>query len=507
MPCVAVREVENSPLMKPHLSAVPEARDVAGSRHAGSKAKTDFWLDVIIIVAAIGDVLAFVTAMVIAFYGRRHISNVLAADLQEFPYPLSFYSGHFIFGIFLFLALAGRTGMYEPHNFIRLRQIFISAMNAVFIWAMFYVCLSLLFSFRPSISRLYVIFSAILGFAFIIYWRLLFRLILNHNGILTRLRQRLVVVGWNLEVDHLARAIMNDAFHPYEIVGCLPSAHNKYRLEPPEKVKRLGQYEDIAAVHQREQIDIILLGDLDPDTTEIIALCEYCQREMIQFKVVPSYFQILISGLHLQTISGVPVLGIAKLPLDSLVSRLIKRAMDIIGATIGLVLSAPLIGIFGLLVYLESPGPIIYRQDRMGRRGELFKICKIRSMRLNAEKEGAQRAVPNDERRLKIGAFIRKWNIDEVPQFWNVLKGEMSLVGPRPEILGLIDDLKDSIRHYNARHNVKPGMTGWAQIHGLRGDTDLNERLRYDLYYLENWTPVLDIYIMFMTFRRNLNAY
>jgi exopolysaccharide biosynthesis polyprenyl glycosylphosphotransferase len=492
------------------LSSEPPVQQAGNAdRHNQSnwKTKNDFWLDLIVIVAAIGDIGCFVMAMVLGFYGRRHLNQFRQWDLIELNYPLFKYAGHFIFGIALYLVLGARTGLYNVRNFIRLRQIFIAALTTVFLWAMFYVCLSLLFSIRPNISRLFVIFSAIFGFAFIIYWRMFYRFILNHNGILARLRQRLVIVGWNLEVDQLAHVIMQDEFHPYEIIGCLPSAHNKYRVNPPKGVKKLGDYQEIAEIHQRENIDIILLGDLDPNTREIIALCEFCQREMIQFKVVPTYFQILISGLHLETISGVPVLGIAKLPLDSLFSRLIKRAIDIVGALIGLVISVPLIVFFGLSVYLESPGPVIYHQNRMGRRGELFRIYKIRSMRLDAEKDGAQWARPNDNRRLKIGAFLRKWNIDEIPQFWNVLIGQMSLVGPRPERPELIKDFKDQIRYYNARHNVKPGMTGWAQIHGLRGNTDLNERLRYDLYYLENWTPVLDIYIMLMTFRGYKNAY
>ena len=472
-----------------------------------SREKTDFWLDLIVLTAALGDVICFLAAMILAFYARRHLNHFQGWHLIDLNYHLHQYAGHFIFGLALYLILAGRTGLYNSQNFIRLRPIFIAAMNTVFLWGMFYVCLSLLFSVRPSISRLFVVMSCALGFAFTIYWRVLFRYILKRKGILTSLRQRLVIVGWNLEVDHLARAIMGDPLHPYEIVGCLPSAHNKYRLNPPLGVKKLGDYQSIADIHKRDKIDIVLLGDLDPNTKEIIALCEFCQREMIQFKVVPTYFQILISGLHLETISGIPVLGIAKLPLDSLFSRLVKRGMDIVGALVGLVLSLPLIAFFGLWVYWESPGPIIYRQKRMGRRGELFQIYKIRSMRLDAEKNGAQWAKPNDQRRLKIGAFLRKWNIDEIPQFWNVLMGTMSLVGPRPERPELIKDFKDQIRYYNARHNVKPGMTGWAQIHGLRGDTDLNERLRYDLYYLENWTPVLDIYIMLMTFRGYANAY
>ncbi len=489
--------------MPPAAGTRPAHRDGISA----AKAKTDFWLDLIVLTAAIGDVICFLAAMILAFYGRRHLNNFRGWDLIELNYPLSKYAGHFIFGLVLYLVLAGRTGLYNAQNFIRLRQIFIAAMNTVFLWGMFYVCLSLLFSIRPSISRLFVVFSSVFGFAFIIYWRVFFRYILKRKDILTSLRQRLVIVGWNLEVDQLARTIMHDPLHPYEIVGCLPSAHNTYRLDPPDEVKKLGDYQDIAKIHDREKIDIVLLGDLDPNTREIIALCEFCQREMIQFKVIPTYFQILISGLHLETISGVPVLGIAKLPLDSLFSRLVKRGMDIVGALVGLVLSIPLFVFFGLWVYLESPGPIIYHQLRMGRRGEHFRIYKIRSMRLDAEKDGAQWAKPNDHRRLKIGAFLRKWNIDEIPQFWNVLMGQMSLVGPRPERPELIEDFKDQIRYYNARHNIKPGMTGWAQIHGLRGDTDLNERLRYDLYYLENWTPVLDLYIMIMTFLGYTNAY
>jgi lipopolysaccharide/colanic/teichoic acid biosynthesis glycosyltransferase len=136
-----------------------------------------------------------------------------------------------------------------------------------------------------------------------------------------------------------------------------------------------------------------------------------------------------------------------------------------------------------------------------------FDIYKIRSMRIDAEKDGRTGwTVANDPRRLRIGAFMRKWNIDEVPQFWNVLKGEMSLVGPRPERPELIRNFKEEIPHYNARHNCKPGITGWAQTKGLRGDTDLTERIKCDLWYLENWTAFLDIQIMFMTFVKNENA-
>ena len=181
--------------------------------------------------------------------------------------------------------------------------------------------------------------------------------------------------------------------------------------------------------------------------------------------------------------------------------------MDVVGAVVGLMLSAPLIAIFGALVYRESPGPILYRQRRLGRNGVDFDILKIRSMKLDAEADGKVGwSTREDPRRLKVGAFMRKWNIDELPQFWNVLNGDMSLVGPRPERPELIRNFKHEIPHYNARHNAKPGITGWAQIKGLRGDTDLTERINCDLWYLENWNIFLDFQIMLMTFVKRENA-
>jgi exopolysaccharide biosynthesis polyprenyl glycosylphosphotransferase len=251
---------------------------------------------------------------------------------------------------------------------------------------------------------------------------------------------------------------------------------------------------------------MVIVADLPRE--QMIDLANLCERELIEFKMAPSVFRIFVSGLSLETIAGMPVLGISELPLDNTVNVLAKRCMDIIGALIGLTISAPLIAIFGALVWLESPGPIFYRQRRWGMNGAPFRIIKLRSMKLDAEKDkGAQWCTADDPRRLRIGAFMRKWNIDEVPQFWNVLKGEMSLVGPRPERPELIASFKHNIPHYNARHHAKPGMTGWAQIKGLRGDTDLAERIKCDLWYLENWSLMLDLQIMLLTFFKRDNAY
>jgi len=232
-----------------------------------------------------------------------------------------------------------------------------------------------------------------------------------------------------------------------------------------------------------------------------------CERLYVQFKIIPSFFQIFVSNLRMQTISGVPILGVEALPVTHVANQTAKRAIDILGGLVGFLGSLPIMAIMALIIKKQSPGPIIYSQVRTGLHGRPFTIYKLRSMRLDAEKTGAQWCVQDDPRRLPIGAFMRKWNIDELPQFWNVLKGDMSLVGPRPERPELIKKFEHEIPHYNPRHEVRPGITGWAQVNGLRGNTSLVDRIKYDLYYIENWSIWFDFQIMLLTFVKRDNAY
>ena len=309
------------------------------------------------------------------------------------------------------------------------------------------------------------------------------------------------MVGWTAYAQRLKEIIENDPSHPYEVVCCVPTPEGTFQQEPPQSVQRFDSYNAIRRLLNTLALDIVLVADVNVPVKHWEALASLCEKELVQFKVVPSYFSILVSGLYLETLSGIPILGVSRLPLDRMFNKLVKRLIDIVGAIVGLLLSAPLIAIFGALVYLESPGPILYRQRRLGRNGKTFDMLKIRSMRLDAEKDGKVGwSTKDDPRRLRIGTFMRKWNIDETPQFWNVLKGEMSLVGPRPERPELIRNFKHEIPHYNARHTVKPGITGWAQVNGLRGDTDLTQRISHDLYYVEHWNLLFDLQMMFLTF-------
>jgi exopolysaccharide biosynthesis polyprenyl glycosylphosphotransferase len=407
----------------------------------------------------------------------------------------------FLLGTFCYLRL------YNWLCFVRYLRTAKVIVKGTIIWVVAYLAICLILKFGQPISRMFMLISFGCVVFAMITWRLILFKIMHLKIFGVNFQQRILFVGWGKEAEHLEKEIQNDHNHPYEIIGCLPSPHGRLHRQPPSRIPVLGDYQNLATLLQQRHADVVILADLYVKMGEIIGLANLCEMEFAQFKVIPSYFEILASGLRLETIGGLPLLGVSELPLDRFSNRLIKRVIDIVGATVGLFLAIPIIAVFGALVYRESPGPILFRQKRVGRNGCPFHILKIRSMRMNAEENGAQWAKENDPRRLKIGAFMRKWNIDEVPQFFNVLKGDMSLVGPRPERPELISSFKHQIPHYHARHTCLPGMTGWAQVNGWRGNTSLEERIRFDIWYVEKWSIIMDIRILILTFRPQKNAY
>ncbi len=456
----------------------------------------------IVAVAFAGDILVILCALLLSFYIR------FQTPIREWginsPPEIGEYLGYIILASVLYVGMLCYGGVYDHRKLLNLRTVTTRILKWSVPWVGFILLVSFIVKFEPPVSRVYCAMAWVITPSMLVIWRSVFQLLLIRTSALSALRQRVVFVGWNQHSAHLARNFIHSPGSGYQVIGYI-HGHADERSEI--SIPYLGAIEEAERIISSVAIDILILADLDYDRQRILQLANACEREMVEFKVVPSYFQILVSGLNLDTISGIPVLGVSRLPLDRIVSRAVKRAVDIAGATVGLLLSLPILFIFGAIVYSESPGPIFYRQRRSGRNGKLFDIIKIRSMRLDAEREGEVGwTIQNDPRRLRIGAFMRKWNIDEVPQFWNVLRGEMSLVGPRPERPELVARFKHDIPHYNARHNAKPGITGWAQIHGLRGNTDLGERINYDVWYLENWSLILDLQIMGMTFFKRHNA-
>lgn len=418
------------------------------------------------------------------------------------------YLSHFFFGSITLVIALGWQGLYHRSTLLRHRWNASRVMKACVIWTLGFLAIIVVFKIQPPISRVFMALNGACALVMLLAWRAGFDKFLRSGARMAALRQRTVFVGWNEGAAQMLKSLGKDSGTGFEVIGWVSTGSEGDDEAAASGLRCLGSFEAMDTVLASERVDMVVAAEVSGSREQIVGLANLCEREMVQFKVIPSCFRIFASGLHLETVAGTPILGVDRLPLDNSLNVLLKRLVDVAGAVVGLLLFAPVIAAFAAMVYLESPGAVFYRQRRTGLNGRPFEIIKIRSMRLDAEKgTGATWCQKNDSRRLRIGAFMRRWNIDELPQFWNVLRGEMSLVGPRPERPELIQNFKHQIPHYQARHNAKPGMTGWAQVQGWRGDTDLGERIKCDLWYLENWNVMLDMEIMVMTFFKRDNAY
>jgi Undecaprenyl-phosphate glucose phosphotransferase len=260
----------------------------------------------------------------------------------------------------------------------------------------------------------------------------------------------------------------------------------------------LGHASELARIIDEHQIDEVIIALPEATHQEILMLISECERGKVVIRVFPDVFQIMASQVSIGDLGGLPLLTVRDIALRGW-KRTAKRLMDMVGASVGLVLISPLMMLMAILVKLDSRGPVFYAQERMGLDARPFRMLKFRSMRQDAEAYGPGWTVEDDPRVTRLGRIIRRLNVDELPQFVNVLVGEMSLVGPRPERPVYVNQFRRSIPRYMDRHWEKAGMTGWAQVNGLRGDTSIVERTKYDLWYIENWSLLLDVKIVIRT--------
>ncbi len=276
-------------------------------------------------------------------------------------------------------------------------------------------------------------------------------------------------------------------------------------------IKVLGRIENLNVILPENQMDeiAITLGLSEYyRLEEIVALCE---KSGVHTKFIPDYNKIIPTKPYTEDILGLPVINIRYVPLNNTFNALIKRTMDIVGSIVGIIVTSPLMLLMCLIIKLTSPGPLIYKQERVGLHNQTFWMYKFRSMEVQPESEEKKAwTVKNDPRVTPVGKFMRHTSIDELPQLFNILKGNMSLVGPRPERPFFVEKFREEIPRYMVKHQVRPGLTGWAQVNGYRGDTSIRKRIECDLYYIENWSIGFDIKIIFLTFFKgfiNKNAY
>ena len=276
-------------------------------------------------------------------------------------------------------------------------------------------------------------------------------------------------------------------------------------------VKVLGSLGNLEIILPENKLDEIAITLPLRDYDYLEAIVGTCEKFGVHTKFIPDYNSLIPSKPYTEDLEGLPVINIRYVPLTNTGNILIKRVIDIIGSLVGIILTSPIMLISAILVKCTSRGPIIFKQERVGLHNKPFYMYKFRSMEMQSAKEERKAwTVKNDPRVTTVGRILRKTSIDELPQLFNILKGDMSLVGPRPERPHFVDKFKEEIPRYMVKHQVRPGLTGWAQVNGLRGDTSIKKRIEYDIYYIENWTVGLDIKIILLTFFTgfiNKNAY
>ena len=357
----------------------------------------------------------------------------------------------------------------------------------------FGVLLTAFFALKmPHFARLALIFYFVLVNVFLGAKRLLTRKALHRMRMLGYNQKHIVIIGSGPVAQRCVREIRESSELGYQITGYI-SQRSQWK-----ELSFLGNLSDVDSILEQNNPDEVIAA-LDADEYSLMPkIISACEGNGVKLSLIPIYAQYMPAHPQFDSLNGMPMINLRRIPLDNLGNAFMKRLMDIVGSLILIVLTSPLMLFAALGVLVSSPGPIIFKQQRVGRNKKLFYMYKFRSMRVNDRSTTAW-STNTDPRKTRFGSFIRKFSIDELPQFFNVLKGDMSLVGPRPELPHFVEQFKHEVPLYMVKHQVRPGITGWAQVHGMRGDTSIARRIEYDVYYIENWSVMLDIKILLMT--------
>ena len=401
--------------------------------------------------------------------------------------PIGGHLGFFSYLLFLVLAvipvyliLYFAFGLYKPRR--TYKNLFSEATQIIKVNIIaFFILVSILFIInQPNFSRIMLFLLAIIGTFFGIIERFTIRSILKNLRVNNKNLKHILIVGDNDLAFSFAHKIRTNPYLGFVVSGFLGRSDHRVVLAIPLKYYY-----------------------------KINELVESCERVGIKAEIIPDYIRYFPAQPSVDMIEDIPIINIRYVPLDDNFNKFLKYTSDYIISIIAIIITSPIMLITAIAIKLTSPGPIIFKQERMGYNGKTFMMYKFRSMKVqDPSEEKSEWTTPDDPRKTKIGDLIRKTSIDELPQFFNVLKGDMSVVGPRPERPFFVEQFRETIPKYMVKHQVKPGLTGWAQIHGCRGDTSIRKRIEYDIEYVENWHMGLDLGIMIKTaLKKNPNAY
>ncbi|MDO4476298.1 MAG: undecaprenyl-phosphate glucose phosphotransferase [Lachnospiraceae bacterium] len=453
-----------------------------------------------VLIDAFVIVLSYTSAWAIQFH--------LIVRGQKGMLPVEVYMFALIFVVPVFLVLYSAFNLYTPK---RVQGRRLEAGN---------IFMSNLLGYLAFMSALYLIdepnFSRSMVFIFIAVN--MFLTVIERNVIrfiLRRIRahginlKHIVLVGYSSAAEGFIDRVKTNPQWGYHINGILDD--NVPVGTQYNGISVIGTTQDIGSLLEENQQDEIVITLGLSEYEKLRGVVAACERGGVHTKFIPDYSDIIPTKPYTEDLLGLPVVNIRHVPLTDTFNRFLKRAMDIVGSLICIVIFSPLMLLTAIAVKVTSPGPLIFKQERVGLHNEPFQMYKFRSMCVQEEKEEKKGwTVRNDPRITPVGKIIRKTSLDEFPQLFNVLKGDMSLVGPRPERPQYVEKFRDEIPRYMIKHQVRPGMTGWAQVNGYRGNTSIRKRIEHDVYYIENWTVGFDFKILILTVFKgfiNKNAY
>lgn len=415
---------------------------------------------------------------------ENDINNISLHFAVERPEPVLILS-------FVFVVIFQYGGMYDSFRFQKLRSELLQLLKLHVVCVMLGIGCVFLFKVR-DFSRGVIIFFALISYFTLCIKRIFLKLFLHYIRKSGLNQKHIMLVGDGKLAEKYVVCIRENPQFGYQCIGYV--GQNK----DYETISFLGGYEELSVLLDRYEPDEVIIALEEYDISLMNDVILNCENHGIRASIIPIFNDYLPACAAVDSIMNVRLINIRGISQDITLNRIIKRIFDILFSAAAITVCSPLLILIALGVKLSSPGPVLFKQRRVGKERKVFTMFKFRSMRVNNTSDTAWSRA-EDCRITAFGAFIRKFSLDELPQFFNVLRGEMSVVGPRPELPYFVEKYKNSIPLYMVKHQVKPGITGWAQVNGYRGDTSIEKRIEHDVWYIENWSLYLDIKIIFMT--------
>ena len=431
------------------------------------------------------DAVAVFLAMLVSYWLRFSLFRGVKG------LPFNYYVWLGVVAAALTLVVFAVAGLYESFRAVRFhveagRVAVLELLVALIIMAAMFVLR------LGETSRWSVVFFYGIATLLLLGKRVCIRLLLRRYRAMGYNQKRVLLVGHGESAEAYVKRVANDRNLGYQVLGYVAD-NRKWG-----KLPYCGTYGQLEEIFRRENPDEVVVALPTEEGRWMKKIINACEKDGTKLSVVPSYVKYMPANPQVDSVNGLPLINLRRIPLDNVGNAFIKRTADIVCALLLIVLTSPLMLIAAIGVKLSSPGPVIFKQERVGKDKKPFYMYKFRSMKVNSSQNTGW-SKNEDNRKTWFGSLIRKCSVDELPQFFNVLKGDMSLVGPRPELPYFVEQFREEIPRYMVKHQVRPGITGWAQVNGFRGDTSISKRIEYDLYYIENWSPAFDLRILLMT--------